>query len=103
MKDLRSFIRKEEKKREINREQQKTGDDVKNQHSTEATPEEIIKNYEGMSKNELMNELFSEVNKRKANGSFSAGEVRAFAERVAPMLDQGQRAELENIVNMLTK
>ena len=100
MKDLKSFINSKKAKGE--KVAPSNNENAGNySESKQATPEEILNAYGGKSKSELMNVLFSEVAKKRQDGTLSDGELDAFANQVAPMLDETSRRELFSLVNAL--
>lgn len=57
--------------------------------------------YEGMSQNELMQELFKKVALSKSDGSFSADQIDEFVRTVSPNLDEQSRNRLNELVAMI--
>lgn len=57
--------------------------------------------YEGMTQNELMQELFKKVALSKSNGSFSVDQIDDFVRAVSPNLDEQSRNRLNELVAMI--
>lgn len=63
--------------------------------------EELIKEYSGMSENELMRELKEATGRQKAEGVFDADFVKKGMEALAPFLTPEQQRKLNEIVSEL--
>lgn len=57
--------------------------------------------YDGMTQNELMQELFKKVALSKSDGSFSAVQIDEFVRTVSPNLDEQSRNRLNELVAMI--
>ena len=57
--------------------------------------------YKNKSDSELLSDIFKVANEQKANGSLSDEKLRAFADSVAPMLNEEQKQRLNGVIEML--
>ena len=57
--------------------------------------------YVGKSDEDLISDIVREAKKSKQNGSLSETQLNQFAESVAPMLNQEQRARLQSVLNII--
>lgn len=63
--------------------------------------EDMIKQREGNSEDQLMAELLSTVKKSKAEGRFSESEMENFKKTVTPLLTPEQRKKLDEILTLI--
>ena len=108
MRDLKEFLKNKKDAQGTQNERSvknKNADFAGNMHESQSfsSPDEIINAYSGKSKDELMQTLLSEVGKRKENGTFDTAEMDEFASRVAPLLNDTARKELDNIIGLLKR
>ena len=106
MRDLAEFLKNKKTDNAQKVEQNsanKNADFAGNQRVSQdmSSPADIINAFSGKSKDELMQTLIGEVNKKKASGTFDPNEMDDFAARVAPMLNSDAREELANILSLL--
>lgn len=94
MKELRNFTPtpkvKEEKKKEETMER-----------VSEKGLEDMIKDREGRTEKELMDELLQSVRKSKAEGRYSEKDMDNFKKTVMPLLNDEQRKKLDEILLLL--
>lgn len=62
---------------------------------------DMIKEYEGLSENDLMAKLLSSVQKGKQDGTFSEEMLNNFIQQASPMLNDEQRSKMSQIAQML--
>jgi len=62
---------------------------------------DMLKEYDGMSENELMAKLLSSVQKGKQDGTFSEEMLSNFIKQASPMLNEEQRSKMNQITEML--
>ena len=62
---------------------------------------ETAESYKNKSDSELLGDIFKVANEQKANGNLSDEKLRAFAESVAPMLNDEQKNRLNGVIEML--
>lgn len=105
MRDLRSFIRENQRKNEKSApkdaEAQARDFAGNTQGSDNLSPEEIMRSFEGKSKSELMGTLMAEVARKRSDGSLTNAELDAFSAQVAPMLDEAARSELFKLISTI--
>ena len=63
--------------------------------------DELIKKYSGMSENELMRELKAETDRQRTEGRFDGGAIKKGMEAIMPMLNEGQKQKLKDIIGRL--
>lgn len=63
--------------------------------------EQQMKQYEGKSENELMQELFRSIEAGRQDGSFTPEAMQQFVNNVSPMLDGQQRKKLQEIIKKI--
>jgi|GEM_PF-4172974 len=65
--------------------------------------EDTVKKYSEKSESELYSELFSLAEKGKKDGTFNENSIKEFEQTLAPVLNDEQKAKLEQILNSLRK
>lgn len=63
--------------------------------------EDIIKQYEGKSEDELISELKNIASSGRQDGTFNNEMLEGFYKNVAPMMDSDQRSKLDSLIDML--
>lgn len=78
---------------------------LKNYKSSDAQKSEVpdFSKYEGLTHDELMNELLRAVASSKSDGSFSGEQIDDFVSFVSPELDEALRARLNELVGLISK
>jgi len=98
-KDLKSFLKGKGKnvdgfiEREIPKDRQQEAHRLRQQAEA----------FEGKSENELMNQLFANVDKAKKEGTFSEESLRQFAANAAPMMTPEQKKKLDELMKKIMK
>ena len=92
--DLLSFLAKQ---RNGQNEKKTEGPSAK----VEKDLQEKISQYEGKSREELMEELLTSVDAAKKDGTFTKEALEEFKSKVAPMLNEEQRERLDEIAKKL--
>lgn len=73
----------------------------KNENTTAAAPEELIKRYSGMNEEALMRELTGLTQSRKAEGTYDPAAIKRGVEAISPLLSGEQRAKLKRVIEAL--
>lgn len=94
MKELRNFTPAPKKEEETKKDN--ISDSV-----SEKGLEDMIKDREGRTEKELMDELLRSVQKSKAEGRYSDKEMDNFKNTVTPLLNEEQRKKLDEILALL--
>lgn len=94
MKELRNFTPTPKMKEELKKEK-------KSENVSEKGLEDMIKDREGRTEKELMDELLQSVRKSKAEGRYSEKEMDNFKKTVTPLLNEEQRKKLDEILSLL--
>ena len=69
--------------------------------SSNKSVEEMYNNYKNMNSAQLMQELFSQVNMQKQNGTFNFDKLNESINQVLPYLGEEQKNNLLSILNSL--
>ena len=69
--------------------------------SSNKSVEEMYNNYKNMNSTQLMQELFSQVNMQKQNGTFNFDKLNESINQVLPYLGEEQKNNLLSILNSL--
>ena len=69
--------------------------------SAEELVRRVASAYEGKSSMDMMRGILSEAEKSKRAGTLTNAEIDEFYAQFAPMLDEGQRKQLEGVVQRL--
>lgn len=93
MKELRNFTPTPRKEDEVKQEPA--------EKISEKGIEDMIKDREGRSEKELMDELLRSVQKSKAEGRYSQKDMETFKSTVTPLLTEEQRKKLDEILALL--
>ncbi len=75
----------------------------KNVDEEKADIEENLKKYQSMSQNDLMSELLKEASKMKASGTLDSASLSRLKSTLLPMLNDEQKAMLDNILGEIEK
>ena len=75
--------------------------ETKEKPPTENDIRKTAEAYSGKSDSELLGDIFRMASEQKANGSLNDEKLRAFANSVAPMLNEDQKARLNGVLDML--
>lgn len=70
---------------------------------TVAWAKKLATAYNGSSNTELLRRILAEAEKRKRAGTLSNAEIDAFFQAFSPMLEDGQRKRLAQVVERLKK
>lgn len=95
-KDLKSFLKNKGKAPNAAKQPQAA--------DFQEIPEDIrstMEQYEGKSEDELLQDLFAQVDQEKENGGISKESLDAFATQVMPMMDATQRSRMQQVLGML--
>ena len=65
------------------------------------TAEQIFNKYKNKNQEDLMNELFKNVDKQKQNGNFDYKSLVCMAEKMSPFLSPEQKQNLEILLNKI--
>lgn len=63
--------------------------------------EDYMNKYSNLSQEELMKEFLKVSNEKKRNGGFSASEINNIKSTLAPFLNDEQKLNLDNLINMV--
>lgn len=63
--------------------------------------EDYMCKYSNLSQEELMKEFLKVSNEKKRNGGFSASEINNIKSTLAPFLNDEQKLNLDNLINMV--
>ncbi len=69
--------------------------------SQEQMAKDMLKQYEGKSEDDLMQELFSAAQRGKQDGTFNEEAIKNFVETAGPMLNEEQRQRMNQILSMI--
>lgn len=90
---------------EFSKDKRKSSENIKEKLKTQNMDEDAVKkkveDFSKLSEGDLMQELYKEVGKQKASGSFDANKLSKQLENVKPMLSEKQNANLEKILKNL--
>ena len=90
---------------EFSKDKRKSSENIKEKLKTQNMDEDAVKkkveDFSKLSEGDLMQELYKEVGKQKASGSFDANKLSKQLENVKPMLNEKQNANLEKILKNL--
>lgn len=78
-----------------------TKEEKKETTSQKLNTDELLNKYSKMDKNSLKAELFSEVEKQKANGTFDAQKLENAVDGFSAFLTKEQIANIKNTINKL--
>ena len=63
--------------------------------------QESLNKYQSLSQDQLMNELFKEAGRLKQNGSLNESSLNMLKSTLAPMLNNEQNQQLDDILNKI--
>ena len=78
-------------------------DNKSNNTSSQGQYEDMIKQYENLSQDELMSELFKQSAEMKSQGKWNNAEMEKIANTLTPYLNNQQRQMLANLTQQLNK
>ena len=63
--------------------------------------EKFLANFGKMSEEELLAEILKIVAEKKKDGSFDREKIKSIVEKIAPLLNDEQRAKMKNLLNFV--
>lgn len=70
-------------------------DDLK---KTEKKVEDMYNKYKGKSEDELISELYKNIEKQKKDGTFNYENIENMAKKLSPFLNQNQRKKMQELL-----
>lgn len=77
------------------------GDSIKQNQTAFEFLKSVASKYEGASENELILAIMSEAKRAKEEGRLTQSEIVNFVSTISPMLNEGQKARLQQIISQI--